>query len=148
MRHVQYLTGNAEAAAALAAYKEKHPEPADMSNNMDSPSGLTQVGGIRHVLPSYASCCLRCRVQFLLRVDVLVYARTDVTVSGDVLQAQERALKELNILKNGRDTLDMSVLEGCTDDNLRTRIGEALPALAIVFESHVSAFNHGSLVLV
>ena len=46
MRQSQELIGNAEAAAALAAYKEKHAEPADMSNDIDIPSGLTQVGGM------------------------------------------------------------------------------------------------------
>ena len=43
MWQIKDLIGNAEAAAALAAYKEKHAEPADASNDMDVPSGLTQV---------------------------------------------------------------------------------------------------------
>ena len=140
MWHCKDLTGNAEAAAALAAYKEKHAEPADVSNDMEVPSGLTQVRtcgvsfphaqvdvGGAECIPSFDHICIH----------VLVHPCTDATVPGDTLQAQERALKELNMLKNGRDTLDMSVLDGCTDDNLRTRIGEPFPALSVILGLHV-----------
>ena len=79
MWHLQDLVGNAEAAAALAAYKEKHAEPADMSNEMDVPSGLTQVGaygvscphlqtvvwgvGAQAVLLTFAMTCLYMHAQ-------------------------------------------------------------------------------------
>ena len=49
------------------------------------------------------------------------------------------------MLKNGRDTLDMSVLDGCTDDNLRTRIGEPLSALLSILKLHVGHFGCSSL---
>jgi len=39
------------------------------------------------------------------------------------VQAQEQALKQLNFLKNGTDYPDKSILDGFTEDNLRTRIG-------------------------
>lgn len=39
------------------------------------------------------------------------------------VQAQEQALKQLNFLKNGTDYPDRSILDGFTEDNLRTRIG-------------------------
>ena len=39
------------------------------------------------------------------------------------LQAQEQALKQLNLLQNGTDHPDRSILDGYTEDNLRTRIG-------------------------
>ena len=42
------------------------------------------------------------------------------------LQAQEQALKQLSFLKNGTEYPDRSVLDGFTEDNLRTRIGEHL----------------------
>lgn len=42
------------------------------------------------------------------------------------LQAQEQALKQLNFLKNGSEYPDRTVLNGFTEDNLRTRIGEHL----------------------
>ena len=51
------------------------------------------------------------------------------------------------MLKNGKTILDMSILDGCTDDNLRTRIGEDLPALMVVLELHVGRFDCGSLIL-
>ncbi len=41
-----------------------------------------------------------------------------------MLQEQRHALRQLNILKNQKPDLDMSVLEGFTEDNLHTRIGK------------------------
>ena len=89
---------------------------------------LFGVLGVIPIMITQASMCLCIHVP-------------DATVAGYTLQAQERALKELNMLKNGRDTLDMSVLDGCTDDNLRTRIGEPSPALIVVFALHVGRFH-------
>ena len=148
MWQLKDLIGNAEAAAALAAYKEKHAEPADMSNDMDVPSGLTEVRACGVSFP-YAQIVVwgvGCNPYLNHTcIDVLVHPCvhpcTDATVADNTLQAQERALKELNMLKNGRDTLDMSVLDGCTDDNLRTRIGEPLPAMMVKSAFHVGRFH-------
>ncbi|CAL5224470.1 g7162 [Coccomyxa viridis] len=46
--------------------------------------------------------------------------------SSGLSQAQEQALRQLNLLQNGSDHPDRSVLDGYTEDNLRTRIGYLL----------------------
>ena len=41
------------------------------------------------------------------------------------LQAQDMALRRLNVIKNGIDEPDKTILVGCTDrNNLHTRIGK------------------------
>ena len=115
-----------------------------MSNDMDVPAGLTEVRayGVHFPHAQIVVWGVVCNPYFdHICIDVLVHSCTDATVAGYSLQAQERALKELNMLKNGRDTLDMSVLDGCTDDNLRTRIGEPPPALMVIFALHVGRFH-------
>lgn len=47
------------------------------------------------------------------------------------VQAQKHAIRQLNILKYRKSDLNLSVLDGFTEDNLHTRIGAYMPSSAL-----------------
>lgn len=110
-----------ESAAALAAFKQRQAEMDTVSHEKESSTGLTQVGAI--------GCSKGCTCSPLY---IYIYLLGDITTMASVMalcfslamQAQEQALKQLNLLKNGTEYPDRSILDGFTEDNLRTRIGE------------------------
>ena len=58
----------------------------------------------------------------------MVNGRSPLRSDSWWVQAQKHAIRQLNILKYRKSDLNLSVLEGFTEDNLHTRIGVYIPS--------------------
>lgn len=78
---------------------------------------------------SMAPCPFRCipGITYTAKVGFRERTRRLLQTGTCCVQAQKHAIRQLNVLKYRKSDLNLSVLEGFTEDNLHTRIGANTP---------------------